>query len=472
MQGEQRTCTGVICEAPVKAVHKAALAESTSKSRLGLSKREGLLIAFASPPPHYKPDIGDRLGHIHSDTHAHGSHVHEGRSGHDDERMQHIGDSTLGETVWNICNLVVGGGVLSMPFCCKLAGWTGGLSLIVGFAALFGFTAVLIGNVLRSLIDDLDVAETPKETRDFAMLARMAFGRRGAQFTALVLIAENWSAAVAYIIFVGQNLELVMGLRLASGVCGSGVLSLVMLYMPMRWLSYFGMMGMMFAGVATSTMAVQGIAEDSERLVTRYWLQTQGLGTAAGVVLFCFAGHACLPNVYWSMRHPKESYTGACVAAYIIVGSFYFVAAAVGYYYFGDELTASFTRALTSKSLQWLSVTSILVKIQMAVPPALAAPILCIEQMIGLHSWLAKSACRVVTIIFSILVALFWSNGLAELIALSGYMTTCYDSLIFPAAVALRLGSPSVFMRSILWCFVAFGVGVAGIGTWAALSGY
>merc|ERR1719433_1841962 len=176
---------------------------------------------------------------------------------------------------------------------------------------------------------------------------------------------------------------------------------------------------MLFASVSVATLVCQGSSEESYAFVSRDALRLEGLGTAGGIVLFCFAGHACLPNLYWSMRHPKEDYAVATVSAYAAICAFYSVAAAAGYFFYGDLLTSSFTGSLSSKRLQYLAVGAILVKIQAAVPPALAAPVLVIENMLGLYGQAARVACRVFIVVLSVAVAQFCSGALAEFVALS-----------------------------------------------------
>merc|ERR1712110_1042248 len=110
------------------------------------------------------------------------------------------------------------------------------------------------------------------------------------------------------------------------------------------------MVGMVFASIAVAMLAVQGVT--TEVLAHRIAIDPMGIGTAGGVVLFCFVGHACLPNLYWSMRHPQETYGSACTAAYSAIIVFYCVAAAIGYYFFGDSLTNSFTECLRTPVVQ------------------------------------------------------------------------------------------------------------------------
>lgn len=364
-------------------------------------------------------------------------------------------------------NLVVGGGVLSMPYVLKLAGWAG-LIIVALLAALFGYTAVAIGQVLSANLDDFDLKHVPRSERDFSLMARMSLGPVGQRVTEVVLILENWSAAVCYMLFVGENVKIVAGTDVYVGVVVSGVLTLFMLYVPLRWLAYVGMVGMLFAGFSVCMLVVQGVSLDTSP--DRTAIDAGGIGIAGGIVLFCFAGHACLPNLYWSMQRPKEQYAKACYAAYGGVCLFYVVSAVAGYYFFGDSLTDQFTAALSNKTLQLLAIAAILVKIQAAVPPALLAPVLVIENIIGLKSDLQRFVGRCIITILSIAVGVFCSDQLTLCVALSGYLTTSYDSLIFPAFAAMRLGAP----RSQRWllatiCFL--GVVVAAVGTWASVTG-
>lgn len=379
-----------------------------------------------------------RHGYEHGHEHGHG-HSHD----HDPE--EHIGDTGMVETVWNIINLVIGGGVLSMPFVCKLAGWSG-LIIVFFMSVFFCFTATVVGTVLNKLLTDLETADPPlpRESRDFAMLAQLAWGKWGVRVTAVFLIIENWSAAIVYMLFVGVNINIVSGLDNAVGTIASGVLSLIMVYMPLKLLSYVGMVGVLFASFSVLLLMTEGFLVHQE--ITHADLDVNGIGTAGGVVLFCFAGHACLPNLYWSMRHPREEYSGACVRAYSFICFFYCAAAATGYYYFGTLLTNPFTAVFQNPTHQLLAIVTILVKVQIAVPPSLLPPAIVIETLLELKRPVSKFISRCVIVVLSVFFALACSDVLTEVVALSGYLTTSYDSLIFPALIALKIKAyPSVF---------------------------
>merc|ERR1711988_1980042 len=111
------------------------------------------------------------------------------------------------------------------------------------------------------------------------------------------------------------------------------------------------------------------------------------------------------------MRHPKEKYAKACARAYTAVFAFYGSTAAVGYYFFGDSLTNSFTESLKSQRLLLPAIVAILIKIQVAVPPNLAPPLFVIETALGLKSEVAKLASRCVIIALSIVVAVCFRDA-------------------------------------------------------------
>jgi len=386
--------------------------------------------------------------------------------GHDHDPSEHIGDSGSTETTWNIVNLVIGGGVLSMPYVCKLSGWLG-IVIIAATAAIFAFNAIVVGAILRQQHDWFEHHDVPKESRDYVLLGKLAFGNTGAWLTATISVLENWSAAICYLIFVGNNVHIVTGLSISLGIVMSGALSLVMLYMPLRLLSYFGVVGMFCAAGAVGTLVAQGMLSDLPS--SRVNFDLGGAGTAGGVAFFCFAGHACLPNVYWSMQHPKEDYAKACASAYTTVFAFYGATAAIGYYFFGDSLTNSFTESLKLQNLLIPAIAAILVKIQVAVPPNLAPPLFVIETFLGLGSEVAKFMSRCVIVGMSIVVAVFCQGALTQLVAVSGYMTTGYDSLIFPSFVAFRLGT-GTSLRVLHGLIGILGFWVCIAGTYVSLA--
>ena len=100
----------------------------------------------------------------------------------------------------------------------------------------------------------------------------------------------------------------------------------------------------------------------------------------------------------------------------------------------------------------------------------IAPPVLVIESSLGLQGEVAKLASRCVIVALSICIAVFCSGALTQLVAVSGYLTTGYDSLIFPSLVALRL-EVATSLRALHALMAIAGIAVCVGGTYVSLAG-
>ncbi|KAI3643368.1 hypothetical protein MP228_012923 [Amoeboaphelidium protococcarum] len=75
------------------------------------------------------------------------------------------GQSSFAQTTFNSINILVGVGILSLPFAFKLAGWYLGVSLLIGFMILTNYTARIIAKCMdyqdQDLVETIQSMESP-----------------------------------------------------------------------------------------------------------------------------------------------------------------------------------------------------------------------------------------------------------------------------------------------------------------------
>eukprot|EP00439_Symbiodinium_sp_Y106_P052350 s743_g7.t1 len=203
--------------------------------------------------------------------------------------------------------IVLGVGVLSIPYAFRLSGYVSILLILVTILVT-AQTGVFIGSALQLASRSPQAASVPPRGRDFTFLAYVGFGGRGAALIAFVTSVEVWFALVTFMVMNGVNVSVVFP-EVGAGVASvtSCVLAVVMVFIPMRVYSYLSV-------VASLALAVAAVALVAAAFTMREWanpydhlgldalLQLQNIPRSVGIIVFCFAGHPCFPVVYECMK--------------------------------------------------------------------------------------------------------------------------------------------------------------------------
>ena len=205
------------------------------------SYRAGDLISLASPGTDTKkiPLIGEVVKGNHKtalDGYKPVEHVRD--EWEQDEKPEERTGSFL-ECVFNITNMLMGVGILSLPYALKESGWAG-LVVLLAMALITRHTAILLAEC-QSRIRAVD----PRWTGSFPDIGEAAFGAPGRAFVGIVLYVELFFTLCLFVILLGTNLHhLIPGLSVQEWMSVSS-LALVPLALlrDLSVLSYFSMCG-------------------------------------------------------------------------------------------------------------------------------------------------------------------------------------------------------------------------------------
>ncbi|CAK0855353.1 unnamed protein product [Prorocentrum cordatum] len=265
------------------------------------------------------------------------------------EEIDEQGVLTEREAISSISNVLVGCAMLSMPFAFRAAGWSAAV-VLTAVSGLMLLTGLLIGWGFDATEARFRDDKVPMQSRDFAALAYLAFGPRGHALIGIIFTAELWMALEAFFVNIGINMNILTGVSASWCIVGSGILAFIMLYTPMKVLAYISMVSI-FAifGASGSFVATGGLLLQEGRCPDYQTyhsdLNAGGLLTAMGLSIYCFAGHPCLPSVYWSMRD-RSKFSRACVGGFAYAFVFYLGVSVLGFYsadFFGDFVQNPFT---------------------------------------------------------------------------------------------------------------------------------
>jgi solute carrier family 32 (vesicular inhibitory amino acid transporter) len=283
------------------------------------------------------------------------------------------------QCVFNMCNILMGVGMLGLPFVFKAAGWIGGLGVCVGFGTVTWYTSLLIGRALNgdsrpaSAFDDSPYKTTllpgsSQEARmrpfmtSFPQIAREAFGDRGTVLLSTMLYFELFSCLCIFLVTMGDHLS-----RLFPSVSKDMhmLIMAVILTIPTallrtpRLLSYLSMVGT-FATVAVvlavlvsafweGDISSRVSAKLGEPETSRTAWNASGLPLALGLIAYTFSGHAIVPSIYTSMDRPQD-FERVIHCSFMIVMGCCLVVATSGYYMFGNAVQDQITLSLEESS--------------------------------------------------------------------------------------------------------------------------
>lgn len=261
------------------------------------------------------------------------------------------GTSTPAQAVVNCANILMGSGLLALPYAAKAAGgYLGICALLTVASAGTLFTGKILGKELER-----------KGARGFPDLAFYAFGRKGRVAVAVALYFDLFMCLVLFLIMGAANLAAFFdGLRLQDGSLLDSCLAalgspagcfwlLAVLLVPatafddLTALAKFSAVGtvatvLLVVVVTISALFARNRVKDVDRThSTKHEPLSKAL--ALGLVLFCFAGHALFPSIYYSLQDPKRQWDKVIDTTYAIVLGSSAVVACAGYSLFGDQVS-------------------------------------------------------------------------------------------------------------------------------------
>lgn len=418
--------------------------------------------------------------------------------------------ASFSQCVFNMANILMGVGLLGLPFVMKSAGFYGGIATMIIFGGITCRTSLLIGQELNgdprpsNFFDDSpfksplepgssSLARMRNPLRSFPDIAREAFGDHGCVILASVLYFELFSCLGIFFVSMGEHLnELFPSISVEKHMTLVAIAVTVptaVLRTP-RLLSYLSAVGT-FSTVAVILTVVMSatsngnvtaiIAEedglDPNALYHHRW-NGDGIAIALGLVAYSFSGHAIVPSVYTSMEKPQE-FDSMIKFTFILVLLSCLLVGCSGYYMFGDLVVDQVTLSIASYDdnggtawLTWLMVITAFSKFTLTMFPLA----LGVEEIVAPYIVNEESAdfiagiIRILLIILALLVAIYFPS-FSFLCSLVGLICTMIVSVIFPAAAHLALfGSRLPQIEKLLdICFIVFGTIAAVIGTVATI---
>ncbi|CAI8614988.1 unnamed protein product [Vicia faba] len=262
------------------------------------------------------------------------------------------------QTLGNIIVTVVGTGVLGLPFAFRVAGWVAG-SLGVAIVGISTYYCMLL---LVKCRDKLAIEEPLVETRSYGDLGYRCFGTSGRYLTEVVLVIAECAGSVAYLVFIGQNLDSVFQRN------GPSITTYIFMLVPVEiGLSWIGSLSSLapfsiFADVCNILAMGIVVKEDVRQTFegelpfgdrTAITSNIGGLPFAAGMAVFCFEGFGMTLALENSMQD-KSKFPKLLAQTFSGITLVYILFGLCGYMAFGEE-----TKDIVNLNLprNWSSLT-------------------------------------------------------------------------------------------------------------------
>ena len=393
--------------------------------------------------------------------------------------------SSYAQTLFNAVNILMGIGLLALPYALRITGWVVGGIMLVVFCLMTRHTAKLLAECMDYRSSAGDASHT------YGDIGQVAFGSAGRSFISVVFVLELVAACVALVILTADSLcalfpELSLDKVKIATIC---------LVMPLTWsrslgfISYGSLVGVVALANLLVILVVDGLTTIESpgsllvpadtHLLPNDWYPVP---LAIGLIMAGFCGHSVFPNLYRDMKEPKH-YNAMVDHSYIVTTFIYAAVASCGYLMFGSStmeeisrnlpLVASYNKVLTQMTV-WLVALNPLTKYPLAISPVntqlerLFAPWCSPDTHLPVRIAFRSSLSLVILII-----AIYFPN-FDKMMGILGSFFSFTVSIIFPECVFLKLFGKRLTLRRVMFEMLVIAVGLVcmSIGTvWAFLPG-
>ncbi|KAJ3341226.1 hypothetical protein HDU93_005417 [Gonapodya sp. JEL0774] len=238
--------------------------------------------------------------------------------------------SSFAQTCFNSINMLLGIGILSLPFAFKQSSIIVGALLTILFALMTSFTARIL---VRCMNDE--------------NLGDAAFGPIGRGFIAIFFIFELLVASVALMILAADSINALApgwNLVLIKIVVGA-VVTITTMGNTTKWLSYGSFLGIvsvffllfiiLYCGFVTTTPpgSILHPSPTVELFSPKNWFTVP---STFGLIMAGYSGHSAFPTLYRDMAEPSR-YPQVVTITYAIVATISVALGLTGYLMFGAD---------------------------------------------------------------------------------------------------------------------------------------
>ncbi|KAJ3302836.1 hypothetical protein HDV03_004525 [Kappamyces sp. JEL0829] len=263
--------------------------------------------------------------------------------------------STL-STALNTVNLLMGVGIISIPYGVSRLGWALGIGLLLVFSLLARYTGSLIGRIMSKT-----------GATSMFEIAELAFGNTGKLVLGALFTLELFTASVAMLILFADSLtSLLPALRGQEAELKFMAWFLLLPFTltsslsKLAWMSFIGVLSLSTL-IFTITFNGLNTAHGPGSLwdpQPTHWSPMSFSSSTLGIGLLFVGldGHAVFPSLYGSMKNPRE-FGQSLSWSYLVVGLTYIGVGTVGYLMYGVNVSPEIILDLKGGVLTRIALT-------------------------------------------------------------------------------------------------------------------
>ncbi|KAI9091753.1 transmembrane amino acid transporter protein-domain-containing protein [Phlyctochytrium arcticum] len=393
--------------------------------------------------------------------------------------------SSAVHTTINCINVLMGMGILSLPFALSRTGFVLGLILLIVFPIISGTSAKLLTrcmDVTNIELPSLNHIQRPKPM-SYSDVGLISFGLKGKNFISAIYLMELFIACTALVILTGDSvLELFPDWNLIHVKLIAGLI-----IVPTTWsrnlrvLSYASIIGVASILCVLAMVIVNGLVTNETPGSVRHpadtslWpMSVQSAAMAMGIIFVGFDGHAVFPSIYRDMATPRR-FSKSVNVTYSVVTCIYVSLAICGYLMFGSAVLPEITQSLATLPARYpifTKITLVLVALNPLTKFALASrPISAsIERKLHVNTSALYAIRTLLT--FSIVGVAILFPHFHRLMSFLGSAFSSIIVIIFPLSCYARFfgGSLTATQWIGILLGLVFGVSVMAFGLWGAFA--
>ncbi|KAI8388713.1 transmembrane amino acid transporter protein-domain-containing protein [Radiomyces spectabilis] len=251
--------------------------------------------------------------------------------------------------IWQSCtntmNILLGLGLLSIPYAFRVSGWLIGWSFFLLWAILSNYT----GNRLVQCFNE--------DITSYVHLCTVLWGKKGRIVMGIIFIFEAFGNGVANALICADNVhELFPEFDIIHIKLVSMPIVTCISMLPMRYLGYTSCIGAISSLGLIIVSCIDGLTKRHapgsllEPMQTSLWpTNWKLLPYGLGIMCYVFAGHIVFPSIYKKMKTP-HLYSRVLLASFTLTTILHGFMGSTMYLMFGDNTEKEITQNILRQS--------------------------------------------------------------------------------------------------------------------------